>query len=139
MSIFFIDFIEIQIYYFYADEVLEAVGRLSERNSKIALNVVTLTKINSKQMESIAEAQNEQISAMKQVIRKLRTDNLNQGYCFMIFDDDLPEYQAYYEYPDGDINIEQINKDNPDMDREIIKVLTKDEVAAVKEKHEVLN
>jgi hypothetical protein len=80
----------------------------------------------------------EQLMAMQEVIRKLRVNNLNQGNCFMIFDDDLPEYQAYYEYPDGNINIEEINKDNPDADREIIKVLNDNEAATVRGKHEVL-
>lgn len=45
---------------------------------------------------------------MEQVIRKLRNDDLNHGHCFMIFDDELPEDQAYYEYPDGSINIERL-------------------------------
>jgi len=80
---------------------------------------------------------NEQVRAMQQVIKKLRTDDLNQGHCFMIFDDDLPANQAYYEYPDGSIQIEQIDKNNLDIPRSVIKMLTKKEIAAVKEKHEV--
>ncbi len=74
---------------------------------------------------------------MQQVIRKLRQDNLNEGHCFMIFDDDLPDDQAYYEYPDGRIQVEQLNKDNLDIPRLLIKVLTPKETALIKEKHEV--
>jgi hypothetical protein len=88
-------------------------------------------------MKSINDQQNSQILAMQEVIRKLRHDDLNEGHCFMIFDDELPEDQAYYEYPDGDIQIEQLNKDNINAPRVVISVLTKTEIAALKEKHEV--
>ncbi len=55
----------------------------------------------------------------------------------MIFDDGLPEGQVYYEYPGGDIRIEQLDENNLDIPRIVIKMLTKKEVAALKEKHEV--
>lgn len=79
------------------------------------------------------------IHAMEQVIRKLRNDDLNQGHCFMIFDDELAQDQAYYEYPNGGINIEQLNKDNLDIPRTIIRVLSPKEIKAVKEKHAVFH
>jgi hypothetical protein len=88
-------------------------------------------------MNTTKNQQNGRVLAMQQVIKKLRNDNLNQGHCFMIFDDGLPEGQAYYEYPGGDIRIEQLNENNLDIPRIVIKVLTKKEVAALKEKHEV--
>lgn len=79
------------------------------------------------------------IHAMEQVIRKLRNDDLNQGHCFMIFDDELPQDHAYYEYPDGGINIEQLNKDNLDIPRTVVKILNSQEIDAVKEKHAVFH
>jgi len=88
-------------------------------------------------MKLITDEQNSRIVAMRQVIKKLRHDNLNEGHCFMIFDDQLPENQAYYEYPDGHIQVEQIDKDNLDIPRVVISVLTGEETAVIKEKNEV--
>ena len=86
---------------------------------------------------SIVDQQNGRAFAMGQVIKELRNDNLNKGQCFMVFDDDLAEDQAYYEYPDGQINVEQINKYNLDTPRFIVKRLNMQEIASVKLKHEV--
>jgi len=88
-------------------------------------------------MKSVIDEQKDRVLAMQQVIRKLRHDDLNDGHCFMIFDDELPENQAYYEYPDGRIQIEQIDKNNLDIPRLVVSVLTGEEVAVVKEKNEV--
>jgi hypothetical protein len=88
-------------------------------------------------MKDTNDQLNGRVLAMQQVIKKLRSDDLNQGHCFMIFDDGLPEGQAYYEYPDGDIRIEQLDKNNLDIPRIIVKVLSKKEVSALKEKHEI--
>lgn len=90
-------------------------------------------------MKSTTNQNDNRILAMEQVIRKLRNDDLNHGHCFMIFDDDLPEDQAYYEYPNGSINIERLNKDNLDIPRVVIRVLNTKEVDAVKEKHAVFH
>jgi hypothetical protein len=86
---------------------------------------------------SILDHQDMRISAREQVIKELRNDNLNKGNCFMVFDDDLDEDQAYYEYPGGQINIEQINKYNIDSPRLVIKKLSKAEITSVRLKHEV--
>jgi hypothetical protein len=75
--------------------------------------------------------------AMQQVIKKLRDDDLNDGHCFMIFDDGLPEGQAYYEYPDGSVRVEQLNRLNIDMPRIVIEELDEAEIMSLKEKHEV--
>ena len=88
-------------------------------------------------MKSIIEEQNDRILAMQRVIKELRHTDLNDGHCFMIFDEELAENQAYYEYPDGRIQVEQIDENNIDVARVIISVLTDQEVAALKEKHEV--
>lgn len=79
----------------------------------------------------------DRLAAIQEIIKKLRHDDLNEGHCFMIFDDDLPDGEAYYEYPDGKITIEQLNKDNLDLPRIVIHELSDDEVNTVKQKHEV--
>lgn len=86
---------------------------------------------------SINNKEDARVLAMQQVIRKLRHDDLNDGHCFMIFDDGLPEGQAYYEYPDGSIRVEQMDKFNLDIPRIVISELDEDEIASLKEKHEV--
>jgi len=88
-------------------------------------------------METINNQPDDRVFAMQQVIRKLRHDDLNEGHCFMIFDDDLPDDQAYYEYPNGLIKVEQADKENLEAPRVVIKELTDKEIAEVKQKHEV--
>ena len=83
-------------------------------------------------MEPVINQYQSKVLAMQKVIKDLRISDLSQGHCFMIFDDELPEEQAYYEYPDGNIYIEQVNKYNLDSPREVIKMLTKNEIAALK-------
>ena len=83
------------------------------------------------------DATDDRLTAMQEIIKKLRHDDLNEGYCFMIFDDDLPDGQAYYEYPHGKITIEQLNEDNLDLPRIVVRELSEPEVNAVKQKHEV--
>jgi len=87
--------------------------------------------------EWIDNKEDARILAMQRVIRKLRHDDLNDGHCFMIFDDGLPEGQAYYEYPDGSIRVEQLDRFNLDIPRIVIDELDKDEIASLKERHEV--
>jgi len=75
------------------------------------------------------------ISALESVIKKLREDDLKRGYCFMVFDENLPEEEAYYEYPDGTIRIERLDKQNLDIPRAVIKTLSKSEATAVRRRH----
>jgi len=63
---------------------------------------------------------------------------LNSGHCFMIFDENLPDDQAYYEYPDGLIRIEKLDKSNIEIPRVLIKVLNKNEATVVREKHAII-
>jgi hypothetical protein len=88
-------------------------------------------------MRSANDTIDDRLTAMREIIKKLRHDDLNNGHCFMIFDDELPDGQAYYEYPDGKINIEELDNDNLDLPRIVIRGLSKVEVHAVKQKHEV--
>ena len=91
----------------------------------------------NEKITSVNDKLDDRVFAIQKVIKKLRHDNLNEGHCFMIFDDGLPENQAYYEYPDGKIQIEQIDKNNLDIPRIVVRTLTKKEVATVKERNEV--
>jgi hypothetical protein len=88
-------------------------------------------------MKANNDLSDNRVEAMQQVIRNLRVDDLKNGHCFMIFDDELPGGQAYYEYPGGDIHIEQIDRHNLESPRVVIKILTKKEISALKEKHEI--
>jgi len=74
---------------------------------------------------------------MRDVIKKLRRDDLAAGHCFMILDDGLPDDQAYYEYPDGRIQVEQINLGDMYAPLVVVRVLTPEEIAELKQKNEV--
>jgi len=81
---------------------------------------------------------NYKIEAAKTVIQQLRKHDLDSGHCFMIFDEDLPEDQAYYEYPDGRVCIEQLDKKNIEIPRVLIKNLNRVEKAKFRVKHGAL-
>jgi hypothetical protein len=83
-------------------------------------------------------AHSSKIALMQDVIRKLRSDDLKQGHCFMIFDEELPEDEAYYEYPDGNIKIEKLDRRNIEIPRKVVKVLNKCEVSIVRKKHGII-
>jgi hypothetical protein len=78
------------------------------------------------------------IENLQQVIRKLRKQDLDSGYCFMIFDEHLEEDEAFYEYPDGRIRIEKLNPRNIEIPRIVIKVLNRKEVRALRERHVII-
>lgn len=75
---------------------------------------------------------------LQQVIRKLREKDLNSGHCFMVFDDRLEDDEAFYEYPDGHIRIEKLDKSNIEIPRQVIKKLNKTEVKALRSKHAII-
>jgi hypothetical protein len=77
------------------------------------------------------------ITAMREVIRNLRKTDLANGHCFMIHDKSLPKQQAYYEYPDGSIQIEEVDASNLYNPRKIVRKLSASEVAAVVGRHAV--
>jgi hypothetical protein len=74
------------------------------------------------QVNQFSQSYLSRIEALGSVIRKLRNDDLSRGYCFMIFDENLPEDQAYYEYPDGCIRIEKLDKRNIEIPRVVVKL-----------------
>jgi hypothetical protein len=79
----------------------------------------------------------ERIKNLQKVIRRLREDSLHSGHCFMIFDEHLEEDEALYEYPDGRIRIERLDRSNIEVPRQIIRVLTGAETKAIKSKHAI--
>ena len=83
--------------------------------------------------------QDERLKQMHLVIKKLRLEKLSAGRCFMILDKTLPDGQAYYEYPDGSIMIEELNRSNMDLPRIIVRQLDETEIVLVKAKHEVFH
>ena len=90
-------------------------------------------------MEIIEIYDDERVGRAHQVIKRLRLEKLRSGHCFMFFDNTLPDGQAYFEYPNGAIAIEQLDRDNLDLPRIVVKQLDQAEIAAVKTKHEVFN
>lgn len=81
---------------------------------------------------------NSKIQAVETVIRQLRANDLNQGHCFMYFDERLPEGQAYYEYPDGCIRIEKLEKNNFDIPRVVVKILSRGEAERLRNTHALI-
>ncbi len=75
------------------------------------------------------------IEKLRQVIRKLRENDLGRGHCFMVFDECLEDDEAFYEYPDGLIRIERLDKSNIEVPRQVVRVLNKTEIKALRDKH----
>lgn len=85
--------------------------------------------------QKFPERYRSRMAALQSVIAKLRDEDLSDGHCFLIFDDNLPEDEAYYEYPDGCIRVEKLDKRNIEIPRTVVKVLNKAESALVRKKH----
>lgn len=113
----------------------QAQGQLFSFNSNEHYNY---SESHKKESSHFSNFYNSRINAMQAVIQKLRESDLKQGYCFMVTDNELSEDQAYYEYPNGQIQIEKIDIRNIDIPRTIVKVLSKTETAAVRRKHAIL-
>nr|WP_315423701.1 hypothetical protein [uncultured Pedobacter sp.] len=80
----------------------------------------------------------ERIEKLQNIILELRKNDLGNGHCFMFFDDLLEEDQAFYEYPDGRITIERLDKSNIEVPRQIIHVLNASETKAFRNKHAII-
>ncbi len=80
----------------------------------------------------------ERIEKLQQVIRKLRENDLGSGHCFMVFDERLEEDEAFYEYPDGHIRIERLDRSNIEVPRQVIRILNRTEIKALRDKHAVI-
>jgi hypothetical protein len=66
---------------------------------------------------------------VSEVTRALRQRNLNNNLPFLILSENLPEGQAYREFPDGHIEIQEITEDGADLKSKLIRNLTKAEAA----------
>jgi hypothetical protein len=65
---------------------------------------------------------------VSEVTRALRQRNLNNNLPFLILSEDLPEGQAYREFPDGHIEIQEIIEDGADLKSKLVRNLTRAEV-----------
>jgi hypothetical protein len=66
-------------------------------------------------------------------IRKLRKQKLSQGIPFMINSDELPTYQCYLEYPDG--NIKLVTASNETLDFKVVRLLNSRERKRLRHKY----
>ena len=64
---------------------------------------------------------------VSEVTMALRQRNLNNNLPFLILSGDLPEGQAYREFPDGHIEIQEIIEDGANLKSKLIRNLTKAE------------
>lgn len=55
----------------------------------------------------------------------------------MIFDERMEEDEAFYEYPDGHIRIERLDKNNIKASREVVRMLNGTKIKALRNKHAV--
>jgi len=61
---------------------------------------------------------------VSEVTRALRQKNLDNNLPFLILSGDLPEGQAYREFPDGHIEIQEIIEDGADLKSKLVRKLT---------------
>ncbi|WP_442587637.1 hypothetical protein ACSBL2_16455 [Pedobacter sp. AW31-3R] len=97
-----------------------------------------MEKSDQKEYETIYPQYLERIEKLQQVIRKLREDTLGSGHCFMVFDERLEEDEAFYEYPEGHIHIERLDKNNIEVPRQVVRRLNRTEIKALRSKHAVI-
>ncbi|MGF7083035.1 hypothetical protein [Mucilaginibacter sp. UYCu711] len=63
---------------------------------------------------------------------QLREDNFNRGIPFMMFSDNLPDGEAYLEYPDGKIEVVRIDEEGEENNLTTVKILSKVEAERVR-------
>jgi hypothetical protein len=61
---------------------------------------------------------------VSEVARNLRRRNLDNGLPFLILSEDLPEGQAYREFPDGHIEVQEILEDGINLNAKLVRKLT---------------
>lgn len=83
-------------------------------------------------LETEIALQDERVS---EVTRALRQRNLNNNLPFLILSENLPEGQAYREFPDGHIEIQEIIEDGANLKSKLIRHLTKAEAADLRLKN----
>lgn len=77
-----------------------------------------------KALETEIALQDKRVS---EVTRALRQKNLNNNLPFLILSGDLPEGQAYREFPDGHIEIQEIVDNGANLKSKLVRRLTKAE------------
>lgn len=86
-----------------------------------------MTTLQSQKMEN----------AGTEAVKKLRLENLQKGFPFMINSKDLPKRQSYLEYPDGSIKLVTLSENG--MDFITIRVLSKMESAKLRRKFDLID
>ncbi|MEP6614561.1 MAG: hypothetical protein ABJA76_21800 [Mucilaginibacter sp.] len=72
---------------------------------------------------------------VSEVTRALRQKNLDNNLPFLILSGDLPEGQAYREFPDGRIEIQEVIDDGAILKSKLIRKLTKAQAVAFRLKN----
>lgn len=83
-------------------------------------------------LETAIALQDKRVTA---ATKALREKNLGKGLPFLILSEELPEGQAYREFPDGHIEIQEITEDGADLGSKLVRTLTKAEVVSFRVKH----
>jgi len=65
-----------------------------------------------------------------EAVKRLRLDKLRNGKAFMINSKNLPAFQSYREYPDGKIELVELNQ--AERDFRLVRILSDIEVMKLK-------
>jgi hypothetical protein len=69
------------------------------------------------------------------VIKELRKKKFDSDLPFLILSEDLPEGQAYREFADGCIEIQEVYENGADLKSKVVRTLTKTEAEEVRLKY----
>jgi hypothetical protein len=89
-------------------------------------------------MENITAPDNEIVLQDKRIVavtKALRQKNLQNDLPFLVLSEDLPEGQAYREFADGRIEVQEVYEQGPDLKSKVVRTLTKAEVVKVRLKY----
>lgn len=75
-------------------------------------------------LETAIALQDKRVS---EATRALRQKNLNNGLPFLILSEELPEGQAYREFQDGHIEVQEITEDGAELRSKLVRRLTQAE------------
>ncbi|SDF46759.1 hypothetical protein SAMN05216464_118106 [Mucilaginibacter pineti] len=78
-------------------------------------------------MKALKTAITLQDKRVSEVTKALRQKNLAGGLPFLILSEDLPEGQAYREFPDGHIEIQEITENGAELRSKLVRKLTQAE------------
>lgn len=66
---------------------------------------------------------------------QLRDENFRKGFPFMMFSENLPDGEAYLEYPDGRIEVTRIDEAGNKNEMKLVKVLSDEEAKQVRREY----